>query len=129
MSNKLFVYEKGNCRGDEFQSKSTFNKCVVIEILEQSLLIPQEDIDEHFEKIVEGFNIDNNVMYELMKGGLRYGVEEAQQNRVEWLAKIKNNEPFCIEGEESSWGIANTTLLAVLSNNTSSVDLNEENWK
>jgi len=107
MSNTLYVYENGSCRGNIFIHRMSFNISNVIEMMKNTKHMEEGDLDEYMEDIYDCYDYDKAVfLCELCVGGTFFPNDKGTQK--EWLDKLVNNQPFAVETEESTFGVGVT---------------------
>lgn len=106
---KVFVYNKGYCRGDEFLNKSSFPKELLVSILEHSQTLEEEGLEDYLLEQAQAHNLDEEALFTLALGG-----EFQDEDVSTFIESIKQDKPFFIEGEEGDYGVGPSCKEAIL---------------
>jgi len=104
MSTKLYCYERGACRGDEFTNRVILSKKTVIDNINTAIELKRTDEDDYdtfMDSLFDGDNYtESNVMYALINGS-DCSIDKPVTERLDL---ITNGKSFTLEMEESTMG-------------------------
>ena len=108
MSEKLYCYEQGYCRGEPFGTKKALGTDLVLLVMVKALEVKDDDeLEEFVDEQARGKGHEvQNILWTLCIGESWMGIgdEGRQEGLKERIEKVTKGESFAIECEESTWG-------------------------
>lgn len=113
MSNKLFCYEQGSCRGECFSSRHVLNVAPLLVLLEELNAMESGVDSEEADTLIEQSAAECSLhaphkwsqstpIFTIVQTG------DSDLTLEEMITKIRNGERFGLVEEEGSWGFGST---------------------